>query len=104
MNVISQLISDNNADPTLKVAAIQALQVINRPNDATVKQILKKAQKDGSPDVKARAQSAAAGEAIPLPTQQQPAPQSAMPPQAMMPPQALPPEAMLQQQPVAPQA
>jgi chemotaxis protein histidine kinase CheA len=70
LGVISQLVADPKADPSVKVAAIQALQVINRPQDPAIKQILKKAQKDANPDVKARAQSAAAGESIPLPTQQ----------------------------------
>lgn len=70
LSVISQVVADPKTDPGVKVAAIQALQVINRPQDPAIQQILSRAQKDSNPDVKLRAQSALAGEAIPVPSAQ----------------------------------
>jgi hypothetical protein len=68
IDVIDQVLSDPKTDPSVKIAGIQALQTINRPDDPLIRKILEKAQKDGNPDVKTRAQSALAGEAIPLPS------------------------------------
>lgn len=81
LGVISQIISSQNTDPSVKVAAIQALQVMNRPQDPIIKQILNQAKKDPSAEVKARAQSALAGEVIPLPGQT-PSPDATMTPPA----------------------
>ena len=67
LNAIEQIIGNRNENPDVKAAAIQALQVIDRPQDKQVAGILKKASKDKNPDVKRLASEALSGKAIPLP-------------------------------------
>lgn len=67
LTAIEQIINNKNENPDVKAAAVQALQVINRPTDKRVAGILKRASKDKNPDVKRLAQEALAGKAIPLP-------------------------------------
>lgn len=70
INAIEQVIRNKNENPDVKAAAVQALQVINRPDDKKIKKILKKAAKDKNPDVKRLAKDALAGKGIPLPGSQ----------------------------------
>lgn len=67
LTAIEQIINNRNENPDVKAAAVQALQVIDRPKDKRVAGILKKAARDKNPDVKRLAQEALAGKSIPLP-------------------------------------
>lgn len=67
---IEKILADKKANPEVQAAAVQALQVIDRPNDKRIQKILKAAAKNKNPDVKRLAGEALAGKTIPLPTQQ----------------------------------
>jgi hypothetical protein len=67
---IEKILSNRRENPEVQSAAVQALQVIDRPNDKRIQKVLKAAAKSKNPDVKRLANEALAGKTIPLPTQQ----------------------------------
>lgn len=71
MNVISGILSNPQESPAVKIAALQSLQAMNRPQDPDINKIYNRSKKDPDPGVKARATSAAAGEVIQIPQPQQ---------------------------------
>lgn len=71
LNVIEKILSNRKENPDVQAAAVQALQVIDRPTEKRVQKILKAAAKSKNPDVKRLANDAMSGKTIPLPTQQQ---------------------------------
>ncbi|MGE0200211.1 MAG: hypothetical protein AB7P76_04505 [Candidatus Melainabacteria bacterium] len=67
LKTIEQIIDDRNADPDVAAAAVQALQVINRP-EKPITAILKKASKSKNPDVSRLAKEALSGKGITIPS------------------------------------
>ncbi len=67
LNAIEQILKDKRENPDVKSASVQALQVINRPNDKRIKKVLKKASKDKDPNVSRLAKEALSGKTIPIP-------------------------------------
>jgi hypothetical protein len=65
---ISRVINDASESPEIKIAAVQAIQVMNRQNDRRLKQLLTTASRDRNPNVRDQARRALAGERIPLPS------------------------------------
>jgi HEAT repeat protein len=70
LGLIEQILNNKKENSEVQTAAIQALQVIDRPKDKRIQKILKNALKSKNPDVKRFAKEALAGKTIPLPTQQ----------------------------------
>lgn len=69
LSTIEKIIGNKKENPEVQAAAVQALQVINRPTDKRVDRILKTAAKNKNQEVKRLAAEALAGKTIPLPTQ-----------------------------------
>jgi hypothetical protein len=67
LSTIEKIIGNKRENPEVQAAAVQALQVINRPGDARIQKILKAASKNKNPEVKRIATEALAGKTIPLP-------------------------------------
>jgi multidrug efflux pump subunit AcrA (membrane-fusion protein) len=67
LNVISQIIGNKNENSDVKAAAVQALQVMNRPQDKEFQKLFKTAEKDKNPDVSRLGADGRAGKNIPLP-------------------------------------
>jgi hypothetical protein len=67
---IERIIGNKKENVDVQEAAVQALQVIDRPKDKRIVKILKQAAKSKNPDLKRLANDALAGKTIPLPTQQ----------------------------------
>ena len=86
MAEIDQIVSSKTTDPMIQTAAIQALQVLNRPKDPTLQSILGKAANNKNSDVATRAQNALKGEVIPLTPGAAPGATPVADPSAMMPP------------------
>lgn len=87
IDVIEKILKNRKENPDVKIAAIQSWMVINRPNDAHMKRVLKplahswwpgKREKD--PAVLQRIQDALDGKSIPLPASATPAMAPGMPP------------------------
>lgn len=66
--IIKAIVEEEREDPEVRIAGIQALQVINRSDDKTIRAVLRKASQDTNSHVKYRAQRALAGECISLPS------------------------------------
>jgi hypothetical protein len=67
LSTIEKILGNKRENPEVQAAAVQALQVINRPGDARIQKILKAAAKNKNPEVKRIASEALAGKTIPLP-------------------------------------
>ena len=52
MDAINKIINNKSENPAVKAAAVTALGYIDRPQDRTIQNILKKAERDKNPDVK----------------------------------------------------
>ncbi|HEX2189259.1 MAG TPA: hypothetical protein VHG51_10200 [Longimicrobiaceae bacterium] len=67
LDTIRAVVGDEAEDPEVRMAGVQALQILGRPNDPEVRAIVATAQRAGSADLTRLADGVLAGHTLPMP-------------------------------------